>query len=116
MALRQQFDTGITHFPQSNFKGTTIIQLSMKIRNIAQYQCIPILFVALILIPDFLNSYAMLCFVDVKSAQASSRSDSTTKEVISGASQLPTGQPADSSKGTTGPLDGSTGRGVVWTA
>jgi hypothetical protein len=72
MALRRQFNTGITQFPRSDFKGTTIIPLSIEIRNIVQYHCIPILFVALVLIPNFLNSYTMLRYVDVKSAQASS--------------------------------------------
>jgi hypothetical protein len=88
----------------------------MEICNIGQYKFVPILFIVLILIPDFLNFYAVLHCVDVKSAQALSWSDSTTKEVISGASQLPTGWPADASKGTMGRLDGSTGGGVIWTA
>jgi hypothetical protein len=71
MALWQQFDTGSTNFPQSDFKGKIIIPCSMEICSNAQYKYLPILFVALILIPNFLNSYAVLRCIDVKPAQAS---------------------------------------------
>ncbi len=53
MALRRQFDTNSTHFPRSYFKGKTITPCSVEIHNTTQYQFLPILFVALILIPDF---------------------------------------------------------------
>jgi hypothetical protein len=64
----RQFDTSSTHFPRSNFKSKTIIPLSVEIHKIVQYKYVPILFIALILILDFLNSYTLLRCIDVKSA------------------------------------------------
>jgi hypothetical protein len=68
MGLQRQFDTSGTNFPRSNFKGKTIIPRSVENCNTPQYKFLPILFVALILIQDFLNFYAVLRCVDVKSA------------------------------------------------
>ncbi len=68
MALRRQSDTDRTNFPWSNFTGKTIIPCSVEICYIMQYNFLPILFVALILILDFLNSHAVHPGVNVKSA------------------------------------------------
>jgi hypothetical protein len=72
MAQRRQSNIGSTHFPRSDFKDKTIIHCSVEIHNIRQDKFVPILIVVLILIPDFLNYYAVLRCVDVESAQASS--------------------------------------------
>ncbi len=55
MALRQQFDTSITNFPWSDFKGKTIIRHSEEICNTTQFKFLPILFVALIFNSGFLE-------------------------------------------------------------
>jgi hypothetical protein len=59
IALRQQFDTSSTNLTRSDYKGKTIILLSMEICNTAQYEFVPFLLVALILIPDLLNFFAV---------------------------------------------------------
>ncbi len=61
---------------------------------------------------SWITMLCTLCLCEISSSLELIRS--MMKEVISGASQLPMGLPADATKGTTGRLNGSPGGGVVW--